>query len=251
MFATLIASRCEYCAALSKERKQSHRPVEGTYNYRFEESVRRSLNVVIAETGMIANIPKKEMLQVAIEDLAEPSTPSSYDVPDKAPKLKERKRWVELERQRLAYYQASTIRGASKKKIKGTITLDPSTTRLSVAPPIPAGAALAGVGADDLGSPSAGSTSSSRRTSSLPSSRSSGAPRKDSNGDETVGPLDSLVEYVKPYTIKIENDSAKVILYFRCPDETTFKSWYRAITARLMPADMRGRVGMHRRGSIR
>jgi hypothetical protein len=251
MFSKLIESRCEYCAALSAERKQSHRPVEGTYDYAFEASVRRSLNVVIAETGMVANIPKKEMLHVVIENLPEPSSSSSYDTPDKVPKLRERKRWVELEKQRLTYYQASTIRGASKKKIKGTIILDPSTTRLCVSPPIPVEAAVVDVGADDLGSKLVGSSSTSRRTSNISGTGGSGKQRKDSSSDEFTGPLDSLVEYVKQHTIKLENDSAKVILYFRCPDETTFKSWYRAITARLMPADMRGRVGMHRRGSIR
>ena len=158
---------------------------------------------------------------------------------------------MELEKQRLTYYQASTIRGASKKKIKGTIILDPSTTRLCVSPPIPVEAAVVDVGADDLGSKLVGSSSTSRRTSNISGTGGSGKQRKDSSSDEFTGPLDSLVEYVKQHTIKLENDSAKVILYFRCPDETTFKSWYRAITARLMPADMRGRVGMHRRGSIR
>ena len=113
---------------------------------------------------------------MAIEDMPD-KTPSSPDILEKPIKLKERKRWVMLERQRLTYYETSTLRGPSKKKIKGAITLDPSTTRVCVAPPMPNEASLGGVGESDLGRPVG-----VRRGDELGSDGAS--LKKDSNGDQ-------------------------------------------------------------------
>ena len=148
-------------------------------------SLAHQLNMLVTETGMSFNVRQTGYLQVADLDLVtEPSKP----ILEKPLKLKEKKRWIQIDRQRLTYYNTR-----STKKIKGSFVLDSRTTRMSIAPPLPT---------------------------------------------ETHG----LIEYTKDYTIKIENDDQKLILYLRCSDAITFREWHQAIATRLMPSSLRKQI---------
>ena len=237
---TFLSSRCKYCGAVSEAQKALHRPVDGTYNFAFEKRLRRSLNVIVAETGVVMDIPKKETLYVAVQDMSPPVSPKQLEDLERVPKLKERRRWVTLERNRLTYYQASTILGISKTKIKGAIELKPSETRICLSPPVPVRVDTADQSDDNA-------------SSSYIGTHVSGASpqRRVETGDISKTSQQALMEFGKKYTIKLENQSSNIIIYLRCPDEISFLSWCTAIKAHLMPLVMKERLKGHKRGSIR
>ena len=54
-----------------------------------------------------------------------------------------------------------------------------------------------------------------------------------------------MVVYTKPFTIKIENDEQKIVLYLRATDEKSFVAWYQALQIRLMPDTLRTKMLKH------
>lgn len=60
-------------------------------------------------------------------------------------------------------------------------------------------------------------------------------------------PIDTqgMVVYTKPFTIKIENDEQKIVLYLRATDEKSFVAWYQALQIRLMPDTLRTKMLKH------
>ena len=100
------------------------------FEAKFNSSIARQLNIVVAESGMSVNVQKTGYLHVTIFDLVAEN--DNKPIPEKPLKLKERRRWVVLDRQRLTYFNTR-----STKKIKGVITLNSEETRMSIAPPLP------------------------------------------------------------------------------------------------------------------
>ena len=171
----------------SEENKNKNKNKRGTpFEDHFNLSIARQLNILVAETGMSINVQKVGYLHVAHMELVHDT--SSLKEQDRPLKLKEQKRWIVLDRQRLTYYKAR-----STKRVKNTMNLNPLTTRISVSPPLP---------------------------------------------DDSSG----LVVFTKPFTMKIESDESKEVLYLRSLDEITFREWHNAIQTRLMPAYMRSKM---------
>ena len=166
----------------NKNKNKRGTPFEDHFNL----SIARQLNILVAETGMSINVQKVGYLHVAHMELVHDT--SSLKEQDRPLKLKEQKRWIVLDRQRLTYYKAR-----STKRVKNTMNLNPLTTRISVSPPLP---------------------------------------------DDSSG----LVVFTKPFTMKIESDESKEVLYLRSLDEITFREWHNAIQTRLMPAYMRSKM---------
>jgi hypothetical protein len=174
----------------SKRRRRVRKRVAPTpFEDKFNLSIARQLNILVAETGMSINVQKVGYLVVTHMELVDDtSTQTGKTSVDRPLKLKEQKRWIVLDRQRLTYYRARSTR-----RVKNTINLNPSTTRMSVSPPLP---------------------------------------------DDCSG----LVVFTKPFTLKIESEESKEILYLRADDEISFREWHNAIQTRLMPADLRSKM---------
>jgi hypothetical protein len=51
-----------------------------------------------------------------------------------------------------------------------------------------------------------------------------------------------LINYTKPFTIKIENDEKKLIIYLRCNDEITFRDWFQSVSTRLLPNHLKSKI---------
>jgi hypothetical protein len=174
----------------------------------FHRAITHQLNIIVTETGMSSHVRKTGYLSVTCLDFKSQkrnsfnysqkrshSTSKKKSHPDKPLKLKSKKRWIELDRQRLTYFKTR-----STKKMKGTFLLDASTTRMSIAPPLP---------------------------------------EMDGGGSSRV------VEYTKPWTMKIENDAQKIILYLKCDNEVSFREWYQSISIRLMSNELKQKISTY------